>query len=80
MLVEQHQTVSMRGTIPEQAHIMLVNTPCSHLQSYYAPAVSSVLATSVSFTGVSWDDVGESVTRCRSNFFLAIVRFKLYKR
>jgi hypothetical protein len=75
MLVEQHQTVSMRGTIPEQAHIMLVNTPCSHLQSYYAPAVSSVLATSVSFTGVSWDDLVESVTRRRSNFFFSDCSF-----
>jgi hypothetical protein len=34
MLHEQRQTISMRSNVREWTHVLLMNTPCSHLHSF----------------------------------------------
>jgi hypothetical protein len=50
MLHEQQQTISMRSNVPEWTHVLLVNTPCSHLHNL---CVGSGLASRVTLAWVS---------------------------
>jgi hypothetical protein len=42
-------------------HVLLVNTPCLHLHSFYTTCMSSSLVTKVPMTQVSWGRLGESI-------------------
>jgi hypothetical protein len=53
MLHEQQQTTSIRSTVRETTHFLLVNIPCSHLHNFCATGVSGGLATRVTLTRVS---------------------------
>jgi hypothetical protein len=61
MLHEQQQTISMRSNVREWTHVLLMNTPCSHLHRVCATGVSSGLATRVTLTRVSRGRLGESI-------------------
>jgi hypothetical protein len=77
MLHEQQQTISMRSNVQELTHVLLMNTPCSHLYSFCASGLSSDLATRVTLTRVSRGRLGESITRgwtCFWFHFCTIVR------
>jgi hypothetical protein len=52
MLHEQQQTISMRSNVREWTHVLLMNTPCSHVYSVCATGVNSGLATKVTLTSV----------------------------
>jgi hypothetical protein len=60
MFHEHQQTISMRINVPEWTHVLLVNTPCTHL---HETSVSSGLAVRVTFTRVSRERLRESVIR-----------------
>jgi hypothetical protein len=57
MLHEQQQTISMRSNVREWTHVLLVNTPCSHLKSFCVTGVSCGLATGETLTRVSPGEV-----------------------
>jgi hypothetical protein len=63
MLQTQQQTIQMRSHVWEWTHVLLVNTPCSHLHSFCTTGVSSGLATRVTSTRVSRGRLGEPITR-----------------
>jgi hypothetical protein len=56
------QTISMRSNVREWTHVLLVNTPCSHLHGFGSTGVSSGLATRVTLTRVSRGRLGESIS------------------
>jgi hypothetical protein len=55
-LVSYQQPISMLSNVREWTHVLLVNTPSSHLHSFCANGVSSGLATRVTLT---WGSRGE---------------------
>jgi hypothetical protein len=69
---EQLQTISMRCNVRKWTHVLLVNTPCSHLHSFCATDVSSGLANRVTLTRASRNMLEGSVTRRRTNFWFDI--------
>jgi hypothetical protein len=69
--------ISILSNIQEWTHVLLVNSPCSHLHSFCATGVSSGLATRMTFTRVLRGRLGESITRgwtCFWFHFCTIVR------
>jgi hypothetical protein len=62
MLHKQQQTISIRSNVREWTHVLLANTPRSHLHSFCATGVSSGLATRVTLTRVSRGRLGEFIT------------------
>jgi hypothetical protein len=52
MLQEQRQTISVRNSVREWTHVLLVNKPCSRLHSFCATGMSSGLAVRMFLTRV----------------------------
>lgn len=53
----------MQSVIWEWTHVLLLNTPCSHLRSAFAIDMSIGLAAKMNFTHTSREMLGESVTQ-----------------
>jgi hypothetical protein len=52
-LSQQQQTISMRSNVRERTHVLLTNTPLSHLHGFRASGARSGLATKVTLTRVA---------------------------
>lgn len=68
---QQQQMTLMQSNFQEQSHILLENTPCSHLHSFCATGMSSDLLTTATMTWVSL----ESLWVCYMGATLLLISF-----